>query len=137
VARTAKPCRWAKRCEGGMGAYRAIFLSLRESPANRALKLRSGGLATLRDLGNHTCRCDSKFVNKYLGPTDCPSRRCRFGSAITGENCLDLLPLETAKGFSRLPDPDDGRTCSSIWRETRYFQAGLEYLFGFHAQARE
>ncbi|MEI9975296.1 MAG: TM0106 family RecB-like putative nuclease [Ignavibacteriota bacterium] len=121
-------CRWVQRCEEEW--ERTEHLSLTAGiTREQSVKLRSGGVATLRDLGNHTAGAIPTLLTNTLERLTAQAA-LQIRKRDTGENCLELLPLQTAKGFSRLPDPDDGDLFFDMEGDPLY-PGGLEYLFGF------
>jgi len=92
-------------------------------------KLNRAGVATLEALG----RLDSRqTIPKLHSETLARLRqqaRLQLEKRIDKKNRLELLPVEPARGFSRLPQPDPGDLFFDMEGDP-YQDGGLEYLFG-------
>jgi uncharacterized protein len=121
-------CRWRQRCEQEW--ERAEHLSLTAGiTREQSAKFRSAGIATLRDLGNHTTGAIPSLLRNTVERLAAQAA-LQIRKRDTGEDCLELLAMEPAKGFNRLPNPDDGDLFFDMEGDPLY-PGGLEYLFGF------
>lgn len=121
-------CRWNQRCEEEWD--RTEHLSLTAGiTRDQSAKLRAAGIATLRDLGNHNVDAIPSLLRNTLERLAAQAV-LQIRKRDTGENCYELLAMESGKGFNRLPDPDDGDLFFDMEGDPLH-PGGLEYLFGF------
>jgi predicted RecB family nuclease len=121
-------CRWNQRCEEEW--ERTEHLSLTAGiTGEQSAKLRAAGIATLRYLGNHTGGAIPSLLTNTLERLAAQAA-LQIHKRDSGENCFELLAMESAKGFNRLPDADEGDLFFDMEGDPLY-PGGLEYLFGF------
>ncbi len=94
-------------------------------------RLRNDGIHTLAQLGGLS---PSTAVAK-MHPDSLARLRAQASLQLrkreTGENQIELLPLLVAKGFDRLPPPDEGDLFFDMEGDPLH-EDGLEYLFGVY-----
>jgi uncharacterized protein len=123
-------CRWLAQCDAEWRARDDLRLVARLS-GSQAKKLRAAGIATLRQLaerdGQPVAGMHQETVERLKAQA-----RLQLLKRTTGVDTVELLPLEPAKGFARLPLANEGDLFFDMEGDPVYSADGtLEYLFGF------
>ena len=122
-------CRWSEHCveEWERADHLWLIANIQRSQIR---KLNDAGVSTVRAFAS----TPESFTVSRMGPETLNRLRSQAQLQVrqrdTGENLLEILPLEEAKGFCRLPQADTGDLFFDMEGDP-HFPDGLEYLFGF------
>ena len=125
-------CRWEQQCKEAWESAEHLSLVARLNRAQRA-KLASAGITDLPGLalladGTTVARIQPETLERIRSQA-----RLQHIKRTTGRNDWRRLPLESRKGFARLPEPNDGDLFFDMEGDPLWSaDGGLEYLFGFH-----
>ena len=124
-------CRWSDRCTAHWEHTDDLTLVARMS-RTLARKLRADGVATLTQLARLPTDRRIDGVQPRTLENVREQALLQLGKRLTGENTIEVLPLQPRRGFARLPPPDDGDLFFDMEGDPLYSaDSSLEYLFGF------
>jgi len=124
-------CRWSERCTKQWEDADDLTLVARMTRP-LARKLRSDGVTTLAQLAELSVERKVAGVQSRALDNARQQALLQLTKRNTGENTVEILPLEPRRGFSRLPPPDDGDLFFDMEGDPLYSaDSSLEYLFGF------
>lgn len=121
-------CKWRDLCanEWQSTDHLSLVAGMRVSQAR---KLRASGIVTIKALSS------APATTKVAGMTPETFEKLRSQASLqvkgreTGEGQVEILPVEPARGFLRMPKPADGDLFFDMEGDPLY-EGGLEYLFG-------
>lgn len=127
---TCLHCRWRTLCaeEWERTDHLSLVAGMKSSQAR---KLRDGGITTVKALAS------SPPSTRVQGMAPETFAKLRSQAALqvtsqeTGEGCVEVLDIEPARGFLRLPLPADGDLFFDMEGDPLH-EGGLEYLFGVY-----
>lgn len=125
-------CKWSELCEERRISDDHLW-QVANITRQQIKKLQAAGVPTLAALATVP---DDVRVPKMTLETLAKLRHqasLQLKAKQTGENCLELLPIDTdsVHGFSRLPRPDEGDLFFDMEGDPLE-EGGLEYLFGLY-----
>ena len=125
-------CHWSERCDEEWEATGNLRI-VAALGGSQAMKLRAAGITRIDELAT----LDEGFaISKMQGSTLERLRsqaRLQMVKRTTGENRVEVLPLQQWRGFERLPEANEGDLFFDMEGDPVYSPRGsLEYLFGFH-----
>ncbi|HEX2722083.1 MAG TPA: TM0106 family RecB-like putative nuclease, partial [Gemmatimonadaceae bacterium] len=125
-------CHWSGHCTAEWEETGNLRLVAALSGA-QAKKLRAVGITTIEALAQVAVdftvpRMQASALDRIRSQA-----RLQMVKRSTGENRVEVLPPLERRGFSRLPEPDEGDLFFDMEGDPVYSaQGSLEYLFGFH-----
>jgi predicted RecB family nuclease len=125
-------CKWSGLCEARRLADDHLC-QVANITKIQTKKLQGAGVSTLEALAKLTV--ETKIPKMAAETLDklCHQAALQFKARQTGENQLEILPLDDAavRGFARLPRPDGGDLFFDM-EGNPLEENGLEYLFGLY-----
>jgi predicted RecB family nuclease len=122
-------CRWMEHCDAQRVADDHLSLVAGITRSQRA-KLVDAGITTLAALGD----LDAGGTVPGIRPEQLEKRReqarLQLLARESGEQQVELLPPDPARGFARLPRPSEGDVFFDLEGDP-FYDDGLEYLWGF------
>ncbi|NLV31071.1 MAG: TM0106 family RecB-like putative nuclease [Acidobacteria bacterium] len=128
--RACDSCRWRERCEAQWERedHLSLVANIRRTQVDR---LQSAGIGTVRALAS----LPDEAPVAGMAPEALERLRSQAQLQVTkrdsGENRVELLPLEEGRGFARMPRPDPGDLFLDFEGDPLY-PDGLEYLMGVY-----
>lgn len=124
-------CRWAPRCDGQRREDDHLSLVAGISKV-QAEELRSHGVVTLSALA----AAPLPLWRPARGTLEALTRvreqaRIQLEGREAGQMRWEPLPVETGRGFARLPEPSPGDVFLDFEGDPFVGEAGIEYLFGY------
>ena len=121
-------CRWHDACDAGW--ERSDHLSrVANISRNHTLLLRQAGIDTLAALASSPDALKIAELQPAIFERLKAQARLQLAKRETGENRVELLPLDVTRGFARLPRSDAGDLFFDMEGDP-LVDGGLEYLFG-------
>ena len=121
-------CRWASTCEAewAAGDHLGLVANMRSTQARR---LRDAGITTMAALADHKGGSIAGMAGAVFARL-CSQAALQVAKRRDGADRHEVLPVEPARGFNRLPTPDAGDIFFDMEGDP-LVPGGLEYLFGF------
>jgi predicted RecB family nuclease len=121
-------CNWSAHCWTKWNAddHLSLVANIRRTQATR---LERGGVATMTALGSVPPTLAIGGVAEASLSVLNHQARMQLGHRQSGTHSYELLPLETARGFLRLPRPSPGDVFFDVEGDP-FVGEGLTYLFG-------
>lgn len=125
-------CRWWKNCDKKWHEDDHLSLVAGMSSRHRA-EFEDRGITTLEQLAGTKTPFETKPAFGSKETYEKLQNQARIQAEGRKKNKLlyELLELEPARGFCRLPEPDDGDVFFDIESARFVEDGGIEYLFGF------
>ncbi len=122
-------CRWSTTCETQWESTEHLSLVAGMS-RGQIVKLRASGVGDLRALANAPADLRGHGLSAEAFAKLRDQAALQLVLRDTGDRQITILPLVEAKGFNRLPRPDDGDLFFDMEGDP-LVDDRLEYLFGF------
>ncbi|MDX2275673.1 MAG: TM0106 family RecB-like putative nuclease [Hyphomonadaceae bacterium] len=121
-------CDYQARCEAEWRAADSPYFVAGVSGA-QVVKLREGGITTLAELAQALATTTIAGIGAPTFDKLRQQARLQLAARETGKHSVELLPLESGRGFFQLPEADSGDLYFDMEGDPLY-EGGLEYLFG-------
>jgi uncharacterized protein len=122
-------CSWRERCADEWQTSDHLTL-VAKITSGQIEKLNAAGVMTVAQLAAVDAAQKIVGIRPEVLTRLSAQARLQDHKRRTGENKVEVLPAETAKGFERLPQPNPGDLFFDMEGDPLY-EGGLEYLFGF------
>jgi uncharacterized protein len=121
-------CDYQARCEAEWRGADSPYFVAGVSGA-QVVKLREGGIITLAALAHAPATTTIAGIGAPTFDKLRQQARLQLAARETGKHSVELLPLESGRGFFQLPEADPGDLYFDMEGDPLY-EGGLEYLFG-------